>query len=81
MSRTDPGLPWWLSGKESTCRCRRHRFDPWSGRIPRGLEQLSPRATTMEPVPCSLGTTTTEARVLKPVGSRACAPRQEKPPQ
>ena len=22
------GLPWWLSGKESTCQCRRHRFDP-----------------------------------------------------
>ena len=23
------GLPWWLSGKESACQCRRHRFDPW----------------------------------------------------
>ena len=26
----------WLSGKESTCRCRRHkrrRFDPWVGKI------------------------------------------------
>ena len=22
-------LPWWLSGKESTCQCRRSRFDPW----------------------------------------------------
>jgi len=22
------GLPWWLSGKESTCQCRRHGFDP-----------------------------------------------------
>ena len=22
------GLPWWLSGKEPTCQCRRHRFDP-----------------------------------------------------
>ena len=19
------GIPWWLSGKESTCQCRRHR--------------------------------------------------------
>ena len=28
------GLPWWLSGKESTCQCRRHRFDPWVGKIP-----------------------------------------------
>ena len=25
-------LPWWLSGKESTCQCRRHSFDPWVGR-------------------------------------------------
>ena len=23
------GLPWWLSGKESTCQCRRCEFDPW----------------------------------------------------
>ena len=22
------GLPWWLSGKESACQCRRHMFDP-----------------------------------------------------
>ena len=27
------GLPWWLSGKESACQCRRHRFDPWSETI------------------------------------------------
>ena len=23
------GLPWWLSGKESTSQCRRHGLDPW----------------------------------------------------
>ena len=28
------GLPWWLSGKESTCQCRRHGFNPWVGKIP-----------------------------------------------
>ena len=28
------GLLWWLSGKETTCQCRRHRFDPWVGKIP-----------------------------------------------
>ena len=28
------GLPWWLSGKESPCQCRRHRFDPWIGKNP-----------------------------------------------
>ena len=27
-------LPWWLSGKESACRCRRCGFDPWVGKIP-----------------------------------------------
>jgi len=27
-------LPRWLSGKESTCQCRRRRFDPWVGKIP-----------------------------------------------
>ena len=27
-------LPWWLSGKESTCQCRKHRFDSWVGEIP-----------------------------------------------
>ena len=24
----------WLSGKESACQCRRHRFNPWVGKIP-----------------------------------------------
>ena len=28
------GLPWWLSGKESTCRWRRRGFDPWVRKIP-----------------------------------------------
>ena len=27
-------LPWWLSDKESSCQCRRYRFDPWLGKIP-----------------------------------------------
>ena len=37
------GLPRWCSGKESTCqcrRCKRHRFDPWVGKIPWRREQL-----------------------------------------
>ena len=25
-------LPWWLSGKEPACQCRRHRFNPGLGR-------------------------------------------------
>ena len=36
------GLPWRLSGKESQCQCRRHRFDPWPGKILHAMEQLSP---------------------------------------
>ena len=28
------GLPLWLSGKESTCQCRRCGIDPWVGKIP-----------------------------------------------
>ena len=55
------GLSWWLSGKEPTRRCRRHRFDPWSGKIPHAVEQLSPRATTTETVLESPGTTASEA--------------------
>ena len=44
------GLPWWFSGKESACQCRRHGFNPRSGRIPHASEQVSPHATTTEPV-------------------------------
>ena len=28
------GLPWWLSGKESTCQCMRPGFNPWIRKIP-----------------------------------------------
>ena len=44
------GLPWWLSGKESTCECRIQGFDPWSGMIPHAAEQLSLHAATPEPM-------------------------------
>ena len=27
-------LPWWLSGKEPACQCRRHRFNPWVRKMP-----------------------------------------------
>ena len=37
------GLLWWLSGKESACQCRRHRFDLWVRKIPwRGKWQTTP---------------------------------------
>ena len=44
------GLPWLLSGKESSCQCRTRRFDPWSRKIPCTTEQLNPCVTTIEPV-------------------------------
>ena len=28
------GLPWWLSGEEPTCQCRRRGVDPWDRKIP-----------------------------------------------
>ena len=43
-------LPCWLSDKESAWQSRRHGFDPWSGWISRVTKQLSPCATTIEPV-------------------------------
>ena len=40
------GLPWWLSGKASTCQCRRHKrcgFDPRVEKVPwRRAWQLTP---------------------------------------
>ena len=51
-------------------------FDPWSGKIPHAVEQLSPCTTTTEPVLYNPRATTTEARA-----PRAHAPQQEKPLQ
>ena len=53
------GLPWWLSGWESTPQHRRHGFDPWSKMSPRAittqvLMPLSPWFATREATPmCS----------------------------
>ena len=46
------GLPWWSSGWVFACQCKGHGFNPWSGKIPHTVEQIS------------LFTTTTEAHVL-----------------
>ena len=48
ISHDKESLPRWLSGKESACQCRRHRFDPWSGTIPHAMEHLSPCTPTIE---------------------------------
>ena len=46
-------FPRWSSGKESACQCKRHRFEPWSGKIPHTAEQLSLQATATQPVRCN----------------------------
>ena len=56
------GLPWWLSGKESGYHCRRHGFNPWSGKISHASEALSPSTTTIEPALQSLGAATMEPK-------------------
>ena len=42
------GLPWWLSGKESTCQCRRYQFEPWSQKIPWRRKSHSLHGHTMK---------------------------------
>ena len=63
------GLPWWLSGKESTCCCRKHEFDPWSGKIPNAAEQLSLYTATVELV-LEPGSHNYWAHVLQPLKPR-----------
>ena len=76
-------FPWWLSRWEFTCQCRRHRFDPWSEKIPRAAEQLSQCTTTTTPASCnrcSLRILSCALQLLKPWQPRAHA-SQEKPPR
>ena len=39
LCKSSRRLSWWLRGKESACRCRRRRFDPWVGKIPWSRKQ------------------------------------------
>ena len=43
-------LPWWASGKECALKCRGHRFDPWSRKVPYAMGQLSPCITATESI-------------------------------
>ena len=83
------GLPRWHSGLESTCRCRGHGFNPWSGKIPHAAEQLNPCATTTEPVchnywspraegPCSTREATAVRSLHTPMRSNPRSPQLEK---
>ena len=69
------GLFWWLSGKESACQSRRPGFNLWSRKISHATEQLSPWATTIEPV-----LQTPRSTLLRPAWPRACALQWKKPP-
>ena len=62
--------------EESACQRRRHGLNPRSGRSHMPQAQLSPFATTIEPVLESMGTSTTE-----PTHPRACVPQKESPQQ
>ena len=44
------GASLWLSGQVSACQCKRHRFNPGSGKIPHASELLSLCTTTIESV-------------------------------
>ena len=74
------GLPWWLSGKDYACQCRRHRFNSWFGKTPHAEKQLSLCTTTIGPVLYSWGTATAEAHApLEPVFHRKRSHNNEKP--
>ena len=87
------GLPWWLSGKEAACQCRRCT---WVGKTPQSswacatelLEQLSPGATTTRHVcfikslkpwsPCSTREATTMRTHTPQIESTSRSPQLEK---
>ena len=82
LFRSEVGKLWplMISGKESSCQCRIHRFYPWYGKIPHVVGQLNPLrhnhwARALEPWSCNYWT-----HVLKPTHSRVHAP-WEKPLQ
>ena len=62
-------FPWWLRGKESACQCRRHRFNPWSRKMPHAAEQL--------PQLLSLCSRAWELQLLKPAHLRAGVPQEK----
>ena len=85
QNENQKGLPWWLSGKEFTCQCRRHGFDPWSSKVPHAVQQLSlctqllslwSRAQRLY-----LLSRAHVPQLLEPPYPEAHAPPQQKPPQ
>ena len=73
-SRWREELPRRLRDKESACQCRRHGFDPWSGKILHDAEQLRTRAQLL-----TLCVGAQELQPLKP-GSPPAPQRESNPP-
>ena len=70
------GLPWSLSGEESTCQCRKQESIPGSGWFHKPWESW-----TCAPEPMSHSHWAQVLQLLKPECSRAYAPQQEKLPR
>ena len=72
LIKISAGLPWWISGKERACQCRRRRFDLGPGRshVPRSVWCPGHNYWACAPEPA-----TTEARTPK-----VCALQQKQPP-
>ena len=75
------GFPGGSVVKESACQCRRHRFDPWPGKIPHATEQPH---TCSNSWACALEPGSYQwvhALHVKSTCPRACDWHQEKPQQ
>ena len=78
MQKNEPGLPCWLTGKESTCQCRWHEFDPWFREDPARLRATKPVhnswAWALEPTSCNYGSprsATREATTMRSLSTTA----------
>ena len=59
-------LPWWLSGEESTCQCRKHAFNSWSRKLLHAVEQQTPKLHN-----CRLCSRAWELQLLSPRATAA----------
>ena len=80
------GLPWWLSGKEATCQCRRCGSDPGRSHTPQGNKAYvhSYRVCAVEPRSCDACSPRAPESVLcnerSPCSYRAAAARHGESP-
>ena len=75
-------LPRWLSDKESSCQYRRHRFNPWPGKIPHAVEQMNHNYSALMqqlPKPTDLKSPCSTAREATAMRS-PCTATTESPP-